>query len=406
MKKIIFFSQLYYPDPATTALLMTDLAEDLASYGVAVCVICTQSAYIMKTNAPKRETKNGVAIKRIWSPRFNKNSNIGRIANGICCFLGMLPALLLCDRKALLIFNTNPALLCLLGPLAVLVKRQRYLVLVHDLWPELPANIGMIKKEGFLYRTIDCLMSLSFRYAQGVIVLSEAMARRIADKIPANKKAIRVIPNWADARRVYPVAPDKNTRLQELRLQEQQIVMYSGNMGRYQPLEVIIRAAGELRDRRDILFLFAGEGAKKKPLQKLASSLNLQNVIFIPFQPVEKLAASLSMACISIVGISPENEGVIFPSKLYSLFAVGRPIICISSPGSEVALCVQKAKAGLQASVDDPKDLVAKIKRLIDNPQEAQKMGENGIAFFRNSCERKLITSRWRDMLEKLDSGT
>jgi glycosyltransferase involved in cell wall biosynthesis len=182
--------------------------------------------------------------------------------------------------------------------------------------------------------------------------------------------------------------------------------MYSGNLGLYQPLEVMIEAANELKDRKDINFVFAGDGGKKREIQEMASSMNLENVIFIPFQPMERLAESLSMADISLMGIYPKNEGVIMPSKLYGLLAIGKPIICVSDSNSEVVEILGEAGAGLYSAIDDPKELAQKIAELVDNPEKANKMGLNGRRYFFEHFERKNLTAKWKEILNKILHST
>ncbi len=400
INQIVFFTQLYYPDITTTATIMTDLVEDLASYGLTINVVCAQPTYLVKAKFPKIEWRRGVAIKRVWSFLFDKNKNIGRILNSVSCFSSMLPRVLSTGNNSLLVFNTNPALLSLLGLMVAKLRGQRYVVLVHDLWPELPAHMGMIKKSGGLYRIIDFLNRLSFKYACGIVVLSEVMKQRILDKVPEMNGSVHVIHNWADASQVYPVAKKNNRLLREIGLEQKKVVMYSGNLGRYQPLEVMIGAANELKDRNDILFLFTGDGGKRQKIQEVATSLNLNNVKFIPFQPLDRLAESLSMADVALIGIYPKNEGVIMPSKLYGLLAVGKPIICVSDPKSEVAEILRHAKAGLNSSIGDPKELAQKIVAILDDPTKAQELGQQGRKYFLEHFERKKITNQWKDVLE------
>jgi len=402
IRSLIFLTQLYYPDNATTAVIMTELAEDLASYGLNVKVICAQPTYLVKKHCPKKGIRNKVVIKRIWTFLFDKNKILGRMLNSISCFIIMLAKLFLTEKNALLVFNTNPALLPLLGFIGRKLRNQRYVILVHDLWPELPAHTGMIRKGGLLYRIIDFLITLSFRYASGIIVLSNAMKKRVLHKVPETAHNIYVIHNWADANRVFPVAKENIRMINGLRLNNKKIVMYSGNLGRYQPLEVMIDTANELKGRKDILFLFVGSGGKKAKIQNMVEDLKLDNVRFLPFQPLDRLSESLSMADVSLMGIYPENEGVIMPSKLYSLLAVGRPIICVSDPKSEVADILELAGAGIQSSVNDPKELADNILKIVDDPEKATKMGQNGRKYFLEHFERKIITKQWNDMLSKL----
>lgn len=399
---IIFFTQLYYPDMTTTAIIMADLAEDLASYGLDVGVVCAQATYLINEQSPKTEAHNGVGIKRVWTFLFNKNKNIGRILNSTSCFLSMLPKLFYGNRNDLLVFNTNPALLPLLGFFTNKIRKQKYVILIHDLWPELPAQVGMISRNGLIYRLIDFVNILALRNASGIVVLSETMKHVILRKVPEKRGKVHVLPNWADRNRIYPVPKENNEILKKTGLKDKKIVMYSGNIGRYQPMEVMIQAAGELKRRKDIAFVFAGDGGKKKEIERMAVSMNLDNVTFLPFQALDRLAESLSMANLSLVGIHPENEGVIMPSKLYGLLAIGKPIICVSDPESEVVGILRAADAGVHSSIDDSEELARKIEEVLDNETRAVEMGENGRRYFLEHFERKKITRKWRDLLMSL----
>lgn len=390
---------------------MSELAEDLASYGLNTKVICAHPTYIkdfkieeslVSSKSPRVDSHHGVAIRRVWSFLFDKNKNVGRILNGISCFLSMLPLVFSESKNSFLIFNTNPALLPLLGFIGAKLGGKKYAILIYDLWPELPANIGMIKSDSTIYRAIDFLNKLCFKNANGIIVLSEAMKRRVLNKTPRMENKIHIIHNWVDGSRIGPVPKDNNLMLKKLGFEQKKIIMYSGNLGRYQPMEVMIGAANELREINDIMFLFVGDGGKKKTIQEMATSLKLNNVKFIPFQPLDRLSESLSMADISLVGIYPKNEGVIMPSKLYGLLAIGKPIICISDPNSEVAKILKKAKAGFHSSIDDPKELAQKIVALLDDSKKAEKIGQNGRRYFLEHFERKRATKQWKFVLENI----
>jgi putative colanic acid biosynthesis glycosyltransferase WcaI len=402
---LIFFTQLYYPDITTTAIIMTDLTEDLASYGLNVKVICAQPTYLVKKSCPKDEVHNKVVIRRVWTFLFDKNKILGRLLNGISCFFAMLITLFSIEKKAILVFNTNPALLPLLGFIGKKLRNRQYVILVHDLWPELPVHTGMIRKGGLLYKIIDFINIQSFKNANGIIAISDKMKERILYKVPEKEHSIYIIHNWADANRIFPIEKENIRLFDGLGLRNKKIIVYSGNLGLYQPLEVMIGAANELKDREDILFLFVGNGGKKVKIQNLAESLELDNIKFLPFQPLDRLSEFLSLADVSLMGIYPENEGVIMPSKLYSLLAIGKPIICVADPESEVAKILEQAKAGIQSSVIDPKELASKILGIIDNQEKAIAMGKNGRKYFLEHFERKIITRQWNSILNKLTSN-
>ena len=109
------------------------------------------------------------------------------------------------------------------------------------------------------------------------------------------------------------------------------------------------------------------------------------------------------MADVALMGIYPENEGVIMPSKLYGLLAVGKPIICVSAPDSEVVAILNQARAGLHSSIDDPKELAQKIVAVLDDPEKAKEMGQNGRQYFLEHFERKKITKQWAKLLRQIE---
>ena len=401
MLKVTFFTQVYHPDIATTALLMKDLAEDLAAAGIATEVVCAQPCYLVRRRAPAHETINGVNVRRVATFRFNKNHMLGRALNAASCVMAMLVEALRTQPEVLLVFNTNPAFLAWVGYICGLLRGHRYVVLVHDLWPELPANMGLVKMGGFLYRLMDQLSRKIFKSASTVVVISERMKNRVRSKCRGTTVPIHVLPNWADSRRVYPVPPAANDMLRKIGLKGRKVVMYSGNLGRYQPLEPILEAAELLRHRRDIVFLLVGDGGKKARLQTMVRQRRLTNVLFLPFQPVHRLAQSLSMADISLLGIYPANEGVVMPSKLYGLLAVGKPIICLSDARSEVMQLLAKYGAGLHCPIDAPQVLANHILHLIDQPERAARLGAHGRALFNDRYERCKITDQWCALLRR-----
>jgi len=90
------------------------------------------------------------------------------------------------------------------------------------------------------------------------------------------------------------------------------------------------------------------------------------------------------------------------PSKLYSLLAIAKPIISISSQDSEVVEILTEAKAGIHSSVHDPKELAAKIESLLDDQRRISEMGSNARYYFLDNFQRSIITKKWQCLLEYL----
>ena len=126
------------------------------------------------------------------------------------------------------------------------------------------------KAESALYRSFDCVSTISRR-----------MLARLREKGVDPDRAV-LFPNWVDTRQIYPIN-GYNVLRRELELDDRQsIILYSGNMGQKQGLEVLVEAARKLVNDRRLLFLLCGEGAARYQLTQLAS--DLPNVRFLPLQ--------------------------------------------------------------------------------------------------------------------------
>src|SRR5690606_38739970 len=123
-------------------------------------------------------------------------------------------------------------------------------------------------------------------------------------------------------------------------LEDQFVVMYSGNMGLSQPLEMIIDAAEQLADRTDITFALVGDGARRKQLEEEVRRRGLANVRFFDYQPKRWLSQSLSAADLHVVFLEPVLVPFMMPSKVYSILATGTPVLAVTDPTSELGTLV------------------------------------------------------------------
>src|SRR5262249_20173242 len=152
--------------------------------------------------------------------------------------------------------------------------------------------------------------------------------------------AIEVIENWCDGQAVKPLPAQANGLRAEWGLSDRFVVGYSGNLGVAHEFETIIEAADMLRERRDIVFLFVGGGARLQHLNDQVRQRGLQNVVFRPYQARARLTESLCVPDVHLVCLRTDMEGLVVPSKFYGVLAAGRPCLFIGDPEGEVALAL------------------------------------------------------------------
>jgi len=227
------------------------------------------------------------------------------------------------------------------------------------------------------------------------------MRRRVLDRGYRNAERIRVISNWVDTRQVRPHS-GTNVFRQAHHLSDHFVVMFSGNLGLSQRLEHVLDVAAALDGDERVRFVFIGEGASKAGLMETARARGLKNTLFLPYQPKESLSVSLSAADLHLVPLQRGIAGLIVPSKVYGILAVGRPFVAAIEDDSHAAQIVREHGCGIRVEPDSPAELQAAIAWAIEHPTELQEMGRRGREAAVKCFDRTVSVGRFRAMIEEL----
>jgi glycosyltransferase involved in cell wall biosynthesis len=236
--------------------------------------------------------------------------------------------------------------------------------------------------------------------SDAIVVLGEAMRGRVVESGAAAER-VSVIPNWSDGESVVPVPHAGNPLRSEYSgYSAKFVVMYSGNMGRMHDFETLLEAARLLRSRSDIRFVFQGDGAKRAEVERAAREL--PNVVLMPYRARSELAHSLSAADAHLISLSPGATGLVEPSKLYGIMAVGRPAIFVGSINAEVARILLWERCGLVVPGGSGAGLAASIERLAQRPDECGELGARARAAFEARYTRRAATAAFAELLRWL----
>ena len=344
---LLFINQHYYPDVASTGQHLTDLAEYLAARGAEVRVLTGRAHYVDgHLEAPPRESRNGVAIRRFRTTTFGRGSRLGRIADYGTFYVRALSALLTvpADGELVVVFLTTPPMLAVMGWfVAVLrLRRFRYGIWSMDLHPDAEIAAGMLRPTSPLGRVLAWLDERAFRGAAFIVDLGPYMKRRIVAKgVPESRT--HTIPVWGHAE-------STSTRpllRAELGLEGRFVVMYSGNAGVVHEFGDILAAMRLLRDEPSIYFLFAGGGPRRAEIEAFAQEARLTNFSYRPYFAREELGDALAVGDVHLISLGAPFVGVSVPGKLYGIMAAGRPALFVGPSSCETADTIRDAACGL-----------------------------------------------------------
>lgn len=391
-KSLLIVTQHFYPEVAAIAQLMTDLAVDLAVKGVDVTVLAAVPYYLITPDMriPSEEEYKGVKINRVYTTKFNLNNVLGRIPNWLSFHFFVMLKCLFIPKHDVVLTLTIPPYIAFVGMLIRKIKGSKFMFGVQDIYPDVAVELGLIKNK-VLINLLLRLTVWNYKSADKIIPIGEVMRDEIIRHGIIPDK-IAVIHNWADSEELYPVKKEDNPFIKKLGIERKFIISYSGNFGIVHDFNPVKQAIMDLKDYKDIVFLFIGDGTEKRGLQQFVENNKVKNVLFIPFQPREEILYSLNACDVSLVSMKKGMEGKLVPSKLYGILSVGKPVIGICSGKSEVADIITENRCGM---VVDDNNLSGRILDLYNNKEKREEMGRNSRDAFMKRYDRHIATDKY-----------
>ena len=406
---ILFLAQCYAPENVSASVLITELAVDLVKRGNQVSMVTSVPNYPYgrvfpgyKNKFYQSERLDGVNVIRTWSyispertfwPRLLHYGSYSATAFYGGLFYG----------KPDVIVSYSPPLP--LGISAWLLSRiwgVPWVLQLEDLYPDAAVAAGVLRNRKVI-AFFSAMERFLYSHATHISIISESFRRNLINKgVPEVKMAL--IPVWADPDEVQPMSTYNSFR-NALGLNDKFVLLYAGNMGLTSSLEDIVEAADKLRGYPKICFVLVGEGVKKQPLEKLAESKGLSNILFLPYQAREIFPEVLAAADISFVTLNQDSSVSSLPSKVFNLMASARPILSVSPPESELASLIIKSGCGVNVPVGQPGLLADQICVLLEQPERLEDMGRRGRTLLENRFSRKQCVDQYEIMLKHVCMG-
>ena len=400
--RLLFVNQYYWPDHASTAQHLTDLAESLADRGHECHVLCSRGTYREgRAPLPGFEVRNGVHIHRVGATAFGRRSTLCRMADYLSFYANAALRALTLPRPDVVTTLTTPPIIGLVGTMLRGLKGSRHVYWSMDLHPDASLALGRMSATNPVVKGLNWLSATAYRRADKVVVLGPYMADRVAAKHVLPDRT-ETIPVWSRRDEIYPMPREGHPLRRSLGLDGKFVAMYSGNLGLAHSAGEFLEAARRMRFRNDFVYLFVGDGPRLAEVREAKAREGLDNVRLMDYFPREQLHASLSVADVHLISMRREMTGIVVPGKLYGAMASGRPTIFVGPEHCESADAVRRAECGFAIRLGDADGLVEALAKLAANPRLAAQMGARARAAFLEEYERETCCARWGWMLGEL----
>ncbi|HKY71748.1 MAG TPA: glycosyltransferase family 4 protein [Nitrospira sp.] len=399
--RLLFINRYFYPDISATAQLLTELAEDLAAKGESVTVITGNAAYAdSSSRLAHQEIYKGIRILRVGFTRFGRKHTFGRLVDYLSFWIAAFLSVIRARHQDCLVVLSDPPLLSVLAALVGMVKPLKTVCWLQDVFPEIAVR-AVVLPEGLIAQCLRWLSRWSLRQMDQVVVIGRCMVRQVlSEGVPFS--ALARIPNWADGSHIKPLPRSQNIFLDCHNLQNQFVVMYSGNHGVVHEFDSVADLVRATTTVPGLCFCFIGEGAWKRKLMAMSEAEGWKHVVFLPYQPKSALECSLSAADVHLVSLKHGMEGLCVPSKIYGALAAGRPVLFVGPADSEAAHIIREAKCGSQVAPGDISGAVNALLAFYRDRVLVEKQGRASREYFERHCHRTLLTERFRQVLHRI----
>ena len=406
--KLVYLVQYFSPEKASGLQLVEDLLEGFSAHGWKTDVFTPTPTRGVTDEQRKEYARKRVEVKYDGKLTIHR-MHLYREGKG---FVGRAIRYVLFSIECFWEAATVPADFIFTGSgpptqgvvvgLAKKVSGKKVIYNLQDIFPDSLVTSGICGKNSFLMKIGHAMENFTYRNADHIITITDDMKANIMKKgVPEDK--ISVVRNWIDTDKVKHISREDNLLFDELKLPRDGFyVVYAGNLGKVQGVDVILKTASLMKNNRDIKFVIFGNGSEEENLKKIVNDKHLDNVLMLPLQPIERASEVYSMADVSIISCTPGTGGSGMPSKTWTIMAAGVPIIASFDMPSEMERTIEEAECGFCTRAGDENELTEKIIRVFGDSRLKKCLGQNARRYAEKNVSKAEAVEKYIKSIERL----
>ncbi|PZC45905.1 MAG: Glycosyltransferase involved in cell wall bisynthesis [Chloroflexi bacterium] len=344
---VLLVNQYYPPDTSATAVILKEIVIALST----VCnpiVIAGRPSYNPEINLTESDFADHARVYRVGSTSYERTFLLGRILNYLSYLvLTLIKGLFLSPRPDVVISMTDPPIAGFVGAVISFFRRASFIYFIQDLHPDLAHAAGLPLPKLLVQIWNYCNIRL-LKYCDSIIVIGEDMKDILVTSKGIDPSKIHVVRSGSVE---FPIpTTDGTSIIKAIRGNYDFVAIHAGNLGYVGNFKLIIDTFRKLDDR-SIGLVFIGKGAMKAELMDYAK--NLENIKFLDFYPYNELSHVYSAADLHLISIKMGLEGLVLPSKLYSILRAAKPIFANVPASSDVTKIITENQCGLATDTED-----------------------------------------------------
>lgn len=409
----ILYLHQYFMTPETGGATRSySFAKHLIDKGHKVTMVTSKAFLnlnIFKNNKLIEEVRyDNINLVAINIPYFQKMSYMKRVISFVKFMIVSSFFVLKKNNYDLVFATSTPLSIGIPGLIAKWRHNIPFIFEVRDLWPEYPENFGILKNK-IIIKILEKFSKLLYYNASKIVGISNSMLNRIEKKYNISSEKLIFIPIGSDLETADKINEEIIEEIKsEYQLKSKFTIGYAGTIGFVNHLEHIVKLAQMFKNKKDIIFLIAGDGKIRKRLEDIIRQRNMDNIFFLgKFDAYDTFSIinTFDICIFSVIEYNKNGNKSIngedaLSNKFFDYLASGKPILMTAK--GEITNLMDKYKFGYYLDMKNDKKIIEQIHSLQFNHKLRLQMGRNARKVAENIFDRKRMAKKFEIVLQKV----
>lgn len=407
-KKVLIHSLIFSPDGVSTAYLYNDIALAFQKKGYEVVVLSTTPHFnVVQEQLAEQPMKWGVwglfkkssykGIEVFHVPQKKFKSTLLRLIGFVYWHIVSFFVGLGIKNVDVILSPSPPLTIGLLNLWLAKLKGCKVVYNVQEIYPDI---LG--KKEGLVFNVLSKLERKVYNSSDAVTTIDQVFYDTIVGRFN-EPKHLHIIPNFVDTA-LYRSGVSTAELDKSLFPDTDSIkLLYAGNIGFAQDWEPLVRLAEKTKELNVEYFLI-GEGVRKGYVEEKKKELGLDKLHVLPYQPRHLMPAILAYSDAQYIFMTPEMEGMGFPSKVYTIMACGRPLVVCSGKNTPIVNFLDPVGCAKLVTTHDLEEKTDEMAAWLGSMtcEQLREMGSKGESVIKAQYTKEIVTAQYVELCESL----
>lgn len=408
-KKILIHTLIFSPDGVSTAYLYNDIALAFQKRGWDVVVLSTTPHFnVVEEQLAEQPLKWGVwglykkssfkGIPVYHVPQKKFKSTLLRLVGFVYWHIVSFLMALFMKNIDVILSPSPPLTIGRLNNWLGKLKGCKVVYNVQEIYPDILNK----PKTSLVHKVLSKMEYKVYNKSAAVTTIDQVFYDTIVDRFE-DKSKLHIIPNFVDTD-LYKSGVSTAELDKSLFPENDNIkLLYAGNIGWAQDWKPLVKLAEKTRNLPVEYFLI-GMGKMRSWVEEQKQTLGLDKLHILDYQPRHMMPAILAYSDLQYIFMTPESEGMGFPSKVYTIMACGRPLLVCSGENTPIVNFLKPIGCAklitdhaLDRKTDEMTQWLAGMTR-----EKLREMGAKGETIVKAEYAKEIVTNKYVELVNSL----